>query len=215
VGVPRGDENRVPGRPRSREADRAILEATVELLAEKGYLQTSVDQIADRAGVSKPTVYRRYADKADLVTAAITEHWSSQEPPDTGDVRKDLLTLLHQVRVRLGSNLGMPMVGVLLVEEPHNPELLARFRERFLFPRRRQFREVLRRGQVRGQVREDVDLDTMTDVLFGPYYARHLSGLLFDEDWEERLLAAIWPALAQPERVAANGPLAHRTDEEM
>ena len=69
-----------PGRPRDPEADRAILEATIEILGEEGYEGLSIEGVAARAGVGKTTIYRRWTSKAELVVAAIQRYKSPADP---------------------------------------------------------------------------------------------------------------------------------------
>ena len=87
--------SRRAGRPRSPALDRAILDAAVHLLSTQGYARMSMDAVAARAGVSKATIYLRYAGKADLATAAIAHLRETGRPEPTGDLRADLLAQLR------------------------------------------------------------------------------------------------------------------------
>jgi AcrR family transcriptional regulator len=193
-GVARGTQEArpKPGRPRSAEADGAILGAALKLLGERGYTNMSIDQVAAEAGVSRATVYRRYRDKADLVTEAVASRYGSEEAPDTGSTYSDLLELVRQGRAKLEGEAGMPLAGVLLVEGPHDPDLIASSRERVILPRRKRYRLVLERGLRRGEIRTGTDVEAVIDALIGAYYARHLSGLPADEGWAERVLREFW-----------------------
>ena len=74
---------RAPGRPRSAQAHRAILDATIELFVESGYEGLSIEGVAARAGVGKTTIYRRWSSKEDLIVDAIGElifTWSPRTP---------------------------------------------------------------------------------------------------------------------------------------
>ena len=90
-------EARRPGRPRSAEADLAILEAAVDLFAEGGFDGLTVEGVAARANVGKATIYRRYPCKVDLVIAASRSFALDGDdlPPDTGDTRADLHALVE------------------------------------------------------------------------------------------------------------------------
>ncbi|CAL9672879.1 TetR/AcrR family transcriptional regulator [Streptomyces sp. enrichment culture] len=99
----------VPGRPRDTSRDLAILEATLALLTEVGYEQLSMEAVAGRSGAAKTTIYRRYRDKAALVTAAV-EHRSHATPPepDAGDLRGDLLGLVTWLSQQIaGQEIGL------------------------------------------------------------------------------------------------------------
>jgi len=188
------------GRPRSASADRLILDATLTLLQRHGYLRLSIDQIAQEAGVGRATIYRRYRSKADLVASAVASRAGFLDQPDTGTTRGDLLWLLQQAQEKYDSAAGLPMAGVLLIDGPHNPELLHAFRQRVLGPRRVRFESVLRRGVERGDLRPDLDVSAAMDVLTGSYYARWLSGRGGLDRWPEETLDLLWPALVAPDR---------------
>ena len=169
-------EPRAPGRPRSARVDEAILHAARAELAERGYARMSVDAVAARAGVSKPTVYLRHATKADLATAAIASMGAASRPAPTGDVRADLIAHLRLLRAGLERPFGMATLGTVLAEEHETPELLALFRDRLVAPRRRELRAVLAGGRERGELRADANLDIAVSALVGAFFARYLAG---------------------------------------
>jgi AcrR family transcriptional regulator len=183
------------GRPRSAEADRAILDATIDLLYEEGYSRMSMEAVAEAAGVGKTTVYRRYRDKADLVTAAIASMPGMDELPDSGDTRADLLQMLQSVVRSKQRVQDMRLVGTLWAEQERNPELVKLFRERVIGPRRKMMLEILRRGQERGEVRADVDTSLVLEMLIGAHFARQFNGRPFPRDWADQIVETIWPAL--------------------
>ena len=170
-----------------------------------GYASMSMEAVAAEAGVGKATVYRRYRDKADLATAAIADLKDQAEPPqETGDARADLVAHLEafQRRMEAFSALeglaapGMHMIGTLLVEEDHNPELIRLFRERVIAPPAGAIRERLDRAQRRGEIRPDADVALVQDMLIGSYYARYLKeGRTPNGDWPHAAVAAVWAAL--------------------
>jgi AcrR family transcriptional regulator len=184
-----------PGRPRSAEADRAILDATLELLYDEGYAGMSMEAVAEAAGVGKTTVYRRYRDKADLVTAAIASMPGLNELPESGDTRADLLELLRRILRSKERVQSMRLLGTLWAEEERNPELVRLFRERVIAPRRSMMIEVLRRGQERGEVRDDVDPSLVIEMLVGAHFARQFNGAPFPRDWAGQVVDTIWPAI--------------------
>jgi AcrR family transcriptional regulator len=166
---------RPPGRPRSARVDEAILSAARAELAERGYARMSVDAVAARAGVSKPTVYLRHPTKADLATAAIASLRAESRPAPT-DVRADLIAHLRLLRAGLERPYGMATLGTVLAEEHETPELLALFRERLVKPRRRELRAVLEAARDRGDLRADVNLDVAVSAFVGAFFARYLAG---------------------------------------
>src|SRR5436190_17580502 len=123
---------RRPGGRMDPEADRLILEAAKRLLHEQGYDRLTMDAVASLAGVARTTIYRRYRDKAELVSAAIDTLRDPARRPRSGDTHADLVAHVENMR----RNFDMSLAGTLLMEEPHNPRLLALFRERMVLPRR-------------------------------------------------------------------------------
>src|SRR6266540_1833864 len=103
------------GRPRDARADRAILEATRELIAELGVYGFRTEDVAARAGVGKGAIYRRYRSKDELVTAAVAALVDKEiAAPDTGSTREDLLVLMREaVALYRGSAAGRLMPNLL------------------------------------------------------------------------------------------------------
>jgi AcrR family transcriptional regulator len=167
---------RKPGRPRSPEADRAIFTTTLELLADEGLRGLSVERVAERAGVAKTTVYRRFPAKRDLVRAALASvsGFGQPDPPDTGSVRDDLHDLVRArvaVLKRTATQLLMPR---LMAEAGSDSELHALVLNVFADPNRDVVIRVLRRGVERGELRPDADVEILTDLLAGAMVYRLL-----------------------------------------
>jgi AcrR family transcriptional regulator len=162
------------GRPREQRADRAILAAALELIAEQGARDLRMDDIADRARVGKATIYRRYRSKDELVTAAVAALVSEIQVPDTGSTRGDLLALMRRA-VEVYSRSVEAAVMPSLVDAMSRDAGIARtVREGFLAGRRAALRAVLERGVERGDLRADLDLELALDVLGGPLFYRLL-----------------------------------------
>ena len=185
------------GRPRSEAADAAILDAAMAEMAERGYARMSVDAIAARAGVSKPTIYLRHASKAELATAALAAFQQRALPRPTGDTRADLVAILRHLRRGIERPFGMAMIGTVLAEEAHTPELLALFRERLVAPRRAALRGVLEAARDRGELREDADLDAAVAALVGAYYAQYLAGRPFPRRWPTPVVEVVLGGLCR------------------
>ena len=168
------EEARRPGRPRSARADRAILKATIELLVEAGYGGMSVEAVAARAKVGKATIYRRWPSKKALVSEALRQLADDVRKPDTGNTREDLIALLFDFRrVTSGSYIG-PMVGRIVSAAINNPEFMKIYWENTILPRRKAVAEILLRGQARGELRSDLDLELVLDMLPGTAVYRML-----------------------------------------
>jgi AcrR family transcriptional regulator len=187
------------GRPRDERADRAILAAALELMAEDGVRDLRVDDVAGRAGVGKATIYRRYRSKDELITAAVAGLVSEIAVPDSGRTRADLLALMRSaVEVYRGSVEAAVMPS--LVEAMSRDAELARFvRDGFLARRRAALRAVLERGIQRGDLRDDLDVDLALDVLGGPLFYRLLiTGGPIDEQLAQGVVELILRGFAPP-----------------
>src|SRR5215216_112242 len=162
------------GRPREERADRAILAATLQLIAEHGVRDVRMDDVADRARVGKATIYRRYRSKDVLVTAAVTALVSEIKVPDTGSTRGDLLALMRRAVDVYSGSVEAGVMPSLVDAMSRDVELARSVREGFLAERRAALRAVLERGMERGDLRADLDLELALDVLGGPLFYRLL-----------------------------------------
>jgi AcrR family transcriptional regulator len=163
------------GRPRDARADRAILEATLELIAELGVYEFRTEDVAARAGVGKGAIYRRYGSKDELITAAIAALVSEEiVVPNTGSTREDLLVLMREAVALYRGSLAARLMPNLIGAMAQKPELAKAVRDGFLAGRRAALAEVLRRGVERGELRSDLDLELALDVLGGPLFYRLL-----------------------------------------
>ena len=162
------------GRPRDPKLDAAILDATLRLLAEGGYSALTMEAVAASAGVGKATLYRRFPGKEQLIIEAVA---SLGEPPERASgagVRDELVALLEAIRRKSDSSLAGKIFPRLLSAGADNPELMRRYREQVLDPRRARFVRVLHRGVQEGLIRSDVDLAYAVDLLVGPMVYRNL-----------------------------------------
>ena len=165
---------RSPGRPRSAEAEQAILKAALELLADCGINGLTVEGVAARAGVGKATIYRRYPTKADLVLGALSMLNDEIRPLTCRSVRDDLVTLVDAQRKRASSTLAGQILPRLIGDAPDNPEIMERYRNRTIQPRRNLMLGVLQRGVEEGIIRPDIDPEDVCDMLVGPILNRIL-----------------------------------------
>jgi AcrR family transcriptional regulator len=179
-----------PGRPRDRAADEAILDATEEVLARRGYEAMSIEQVAVEAGVSKPTVYLRYSSKAELVRGMI-DRLEPPLPKPRGDSARDDLVRLVRAGDRWVDRHGLRLVAAVILEQTDHPELLARFRERVVGPARRAFVDILRRGVESGELRPGADGDEVVDALSSAYWARTWVAASAGRGWVERLVDTV------------------------
>ena len=170
----RGRGKRPPGRPRSEQARLAILRSTLQLLGENGFSDLTIEAVAAHAGVGKATVYRWWPNKAALIADAFAGSTSRKlHFPDTGSVYTDMSQQMRQVVKIFRSRRGR-IVSAMLGGGQSDRDLIAAFRDRFLWPRRREAYATLRRGIQRGELRKDLDMDLLLDSLYGPIYMRFL-----------------------------------------
>jgi AcrR family transcriptional regulator len=159
-----------PGRPRSQEAEDAILDATMLILAEEGYGGLTTAKIAARARASKSTIYRRWPSKEHLVLAAI-DRSPPLQPRDSGDLVADLLDVVQQfMRLLRETPLGGAL-GALAAERAHNPSLAAAF-DPWMARRRQPTRQILEQAAARGKLPADLDIELAMDLIWGPLLLR-------------------------------------------
>lgn len=167
---------RSPGRPRSEAARVATLRSALDLLGKNGFVDLTMEEVAADASVSKATVYRWWPNKAALIADAFASSTTRNlHFPDTGSVRTDMSQQMRQLIKIFRSRRGR-IVSAMLGGGQSDRELIAAFRERFLWPRRREAYATLKRGIRRGELRRNVDLDLLLDSLYGPIYMRFLIG---------------------------------------
>ncbi|HVN18266.1 MAG TPA: TetR/AcrR family transcriptional regulator [Dongiaceae bacterium] len=165
---------RPPGRPRSEEARRSILRSTLKLLGQNGFPDFKIEELASSASVGKATVYRWWPNKGALIADAFASSTTRKlRFPDTGSVYSDMSRQMRQLVKIFRSRQGR-IVSAILAAGQTDKELIEAFRERFLWPRRREAYATLQRGIARGELRDDLDADLLLDSLYGPIYMRFL-----------------------------------------
>jgi AcrR family transcriptional regulator len=195
------------GRPREERADRAILAAALELMAERGVRDLRMEDVADRAGVGKATIYRRHRSKQDLITAAVAALVTEITVPDTGSTRDDLLGLMRAAVELYSGSVEAGVMPGLVDAMSRDAELAHSVREGFLAGRRAAVRAVLERGVERGDLRADLDVELVLDVLAGPLFYRLLvTGGPIDERLAEGIVDLILSGLAPTDSNPSKSP---------
>lgn len=187
------------GRPSDPDLTRRILEATVALIMRNGYDRLRIEQVAKEAGVGKPAIYRRHADKAELVADAVMSVMRLGQTPDTGDVVTDLLqhALVNQENQQQPTANVPTRQGLLAVVEP---EVFPLLWDRFFSFRRDQGAEILSRAVTRGQIPQDVDVDVLLDTIAGlTLYRGTVKQIDITRAQYEAVIAAL---VAHPPRLA-------------
>jgi AcrR family transcriptional regulator len=184
-----------PGRPRDPRRDEAIREAVLSLLAEVGYERMSVDAIAAAAGVSKPTIYRRWPGKHEVVAEAIRCHPHTRaEVPDTGSLRGDLVAAVRQAADHQleSAHLTAGLAGRLRESD----DFARLIREHAVEAVRRRFRTVLERAAARGELSSSADVSPLfVDVAPSLIHTRVL---LTGEPVDDRFVAELVDRILLP-----------------
>jgi AcrR family transcriptional regulator len=160
------------GRKRDPAINAAILTATRELLVEVGYANLSMEAVAARASVTKPTLYLRYPTRAVLVFDAIFGKTKARPIPDTGSIRSDLDEAYRWAVDEFTAPEARAAIPGLLAEVAANAELARLIREAVIGPEYGRVREQLEVAQARGEIRADADLDLVIDAFIGTALAR-------------------------------------------
>jgi AcrR family transcriptional regulator len=148
-----------------------VLRVAAEEIARTGYAALRVEHVADRAGVNKTTVYRRWPTKADLIAAAMRELFGQHDPlPDTGSVRTDLVVMVRRAILVSSTPEGRAFIRLMAVESG-DPEVdaLARSLRSSMMDHRM---AIIERGQLRGEVPAGIDARMLLDAIFVPIVSR-------------------------------------------
>ena len=184
----------VRGRPREAHVHDAAMRAALELVAEAGYARVSMEKVAERAGVSKASLYRRWPNKLDLVTDAIRDFASTQSPvPDTGCLREDIQSFLRDMvssRATAADTRNSLKIAVLADEELAGrcrPVLANHFTD--------SFRTMIDRGLARGDLPPGTDAELYAELI--PALVRFRlarNGEPIDGAFIERMVDQFFPA---------------------
>ena len=188
--VPAGACARPVGRPRSADIDRAVIEATLEVLQECGVRGLSIDAVAVRAGVARTTVYRRWPTKDQLIVDAVATLYAPVAEPPGIDLRDDLLTFLAATRATFEGSVAGRLLPRLLVEDV-DPACIERLRDSVIAPRRQLLLDRLQKAVDDGEIVAGTDVEVIADLLVGPTIWRFMTRRILgpvDPSYGERLV---------------------------
>lgn len=191
---------RPPGRPRSEESRQSILRSTLKLLERPGgFAELSIEAIAADASVGKTTVYRWWPTKGALVADAFSESAAEElRFPNTGSVYDDMRAQMKGL-IRIFLSKRGKVVAAMLAGGQSDPDLLQAYRDRFLWPRRRQAYQTLQRGVDRGELPKGCDFDTILDSLYGPILMRFLiRHVKLEEGFADEICGLVLKRLKRP-----------------
>lgn len=187
------DMSKDNGRPRDARIDRAVLDAATALLHEVGYADLTVAAIADRAGTSRPAVYRRWPSKAHLVHEAAFRDVDTSTTARTGVLEDDVRELVRRTADLLTTPLARLAVPGLIAEAAADPTLHARLLERFSSQGWIGVDDYLRAAAAEGRVRPGIDAVTVLELVIGAALVAMLvrgpDGLT--SEWVERTTAVV------------------------
>lgn len=166
---------RAKGRPRSTEARDKILRAARELMAEGGPGAVTMEAVAARAGVGKPTIYRSWPDRHAVLMAALMAGDEGAEARTSRSAIRGLQQQLTSIVERFSSPTGRHIATMIAAADPET-ELAKAFRNHFVLARRSEGRALLQRAIEDGELRAGIDLDVALDLLYGPLFFRLLMG---------------------------------------
>jgi AcrR family transcriptional regulator len=203
-------------RPRDRQIDAALHEATLGVLKRSGYGGLTLEDVARSAGTTKPAIYRRWRGRQQLVLAALGERLGQARAPDTGCTLCDLDECL-KLFVAAFRRIPPGVIGPLFADCAGDRELRAAFMTTLFDPPRAAVKETLDRAYARGDLRDDVDLDMVLDLIGSFVHYRALFGHAPTSDVEieravEALLQGIatdYPQLLEHSRRVSGDPKLH------
>ncbi|MGH3633605.1 TetR/AcrR family transcriptional regulator [Mycobacterium sp.] len=168
-------ERRGRGRPRDNQrVETDVVRATLAEIEEKGLANCTVESIAARAGIGKATFYRRWPNKEAVLYFVASRLTHIVEPVDTGDLRKDLLSVIDPVRKVMYGGSNASVVPTFLAEAARDPRM-REFVAKFTEEGRMGAIHALERAQRRGELRRDVDPDAVVDMIYGSFEGRFLN----------------------------------------
>lgn len=150
------------GRPRNPKVDSALLDAALEVFLERGYHNASLAEIARRAGVGTPAIYRRWKSKVDVAIDVVRRESEPEPIPDTGSIRRDLVSFMRQRIKMFGGHLFHYLYVPVLTEPGFAAQVGASF-----FDYRRPLRRRVQQAIAAGELRPGTDPDRMIDMLVG------------------------------------------------
>lgn len=166
----------VRGRPRNPQTRTAILRAARELMEQGGPAAVTMEAVAARAGVGKPTVYRWWPDRHAVSMAALMEAQPGARPVrKTRSVVQALQQQLTEVVETFATRTGRN-VAAMIAAADSSTEISKAFRNHFVLARREEGRRLLLEAIAGGELRRDVDVEVALDLLYGPLFFRLMIG---------------------------------------
>jgi AcrR family transcriptional regulator len=174
--IEEADKKRHRGRPRSTAAAShdAILNAVYEILQEKSVREMTIEEVARRAKVGKPTIYKWWPSKAALVMDMFEERIAGELAVPGAKSAEDAIRTQVRELIRLLDGFFGKVAAEIIAEGQSDPEVLREYHERYMSKRRAFSLEVIERARASGEFPRQIDPDLLIDMIYGPIYYRHL-----------------------------------------
>jgi AcrR family transcriptional regulator len=163
------------GRPRDERIDRDVVSAVLRVLREGGYRAVTIEGIARGVGRPRTSLYRRWPSKRHLVAYAVVSEMGDKPAPNTGRLREDLEAAVQTFLNAFAGPLGQALPG-LIADMAQDAELAAVIRQEVIATRRKSMRDAFSRASARGEIRSDLDMELVLDLLVAPFYYRAFFG---------------------------------------
>jgi len=191
------------GRRRSEQANKAALDATVEILLTAGVEGVTLEEVAVRSGVARSTLYRHFGSREGLISTAACRCIVAHPTPDTGSLATDLRYLFDRFG-EADSKRGVSDLLPLLIDAGKRDPEIERIVESIVAERRRPIHTVLQLAQLRGEIAADLDLDTALAIVIGPFtFRRLIEGREVTPEFVDTVLVAAIAGLRATAAVAA------------
>lgn len=177
------------GRPRSEETKKLILSTAYQMLLEIGFKAVTVDGIALKSGVSKATIYKWWPNKAAVVLDGFFDASEMLlQIPDTGSAKEDIFIQVNNLAAFFTSSKGK-IVTELIAEGQFDSNIASEYQKRYFQPRRLITRQILERGIQRNQVKKDIDIQLLIDIIYAPiFYRLMITGDKIDKGYIDMVL---------------------------
>lgn len=189
-------------RTRDESARRRILDSARDLVCRQGPNSVTADDIAAAAGVGKQTIYRWWPSKSAVVMDALIELTDPEPSDDPDDTHEAIRTQMLRVARLFASRQGQ-LIREVVADAQGDPDLAEDFRRRFLAHRRSRGAATIKKGIATGQLRADLDIDDVLDVIYGPLWFRLLVGHgPTSPRAVDRLLDLVWPGIVDQAKLS-------------
>lgn len=171
----KASQTRLPGRPRDPRTDQRILEACVQLIREQGIPAASIEAVAERAGVGRPTIYRRFPKREALIEESVRNLFKSTLPDEReySDGRAEVIGLLKST-IRMLTESAMGPLFMQMLPYLHHDPMYQRLFDEIGFAKRERLKSALIRAKKEGFIHADIQLQLLADGLVGAIYMSYI-----------------------------------------